>query len=218
MVTKVCSKCGTEKPLDEFGKTKTYSFKQKKELIKQNARCKSCKNIYQKHWFYENYEEQSKKARERWKKYSITHQEQIKGKRKNYKPKKLTKSERRKRRDALWEKRHKEFCILVEEKKSVIDKIIKNIHQEKRAKQKKYKYYPHDKEKKKHYNKIYQERIVKEVSDNYARYRLASNRIFDIKDVPNELVKLYQIHVKIKRFLKGQEDGQKDIKGHERVA
>jgi len=71
--TKVCSKCGEEKPIDLFGKDKY-----KKSGLKPS--CKKCCNEQYKHWHNKNVE----KLMEKYKKYNIVNKEKISKRKKEY--------------------------------------------------------------------------------------------------------------------------------------
>lgn len=154
VLTKICSKCGEEKPA-----TTEYFGKDKRNKDGLNGQCKDCRKEYQSQWYKENKEE----AKERQKQHYKENKEEIKEYQKQYfKQYYVENKEKIKEYHKQWRQENKEEIKEYKKQYRKENKEKRNEHQKQ-----------HYKENKEYYKQYYKE--------NADRYRQRSQKRRAIK-------------------------------------
>lgn len=181
--TKVCTKCGIEKSLEEFAKSTTT-----KSGLK--AACKPCKNIELTNHRHQNIGVTREKARL----YAEKNRDKINEMQKQWRqnnPEKVQRHSQSRDKDKF--KAYQKEYLLKN------DAAIKERQKTYRGK---------NREKLNEHNKNMARINSAELHDSYVLKRLVSDGVLNRRDVPQELINLKRVEVMIKRQIKEMQNGK----------
>jgi len=202
MKTKTCTKCGIEKPIEEFAKS------QRHKSGKQNA-CKKCMSGYRNKWRADNLERvriknkewrenNKEKIRLQERRYAKTHRDKKnKYQRKYYKSHRDTIRERAKRKYKLDKKTNTQTAEDKEKRREYLKKYYEKNKERIKARTKLY--IEKNRAKVRRRIKTYNKKIIQEARPFYIKSLLTKNNVLKAEDIPQELIELKKLHLTLIR-------------------